>query len=528
MIRSLLVLTFACLFAYQVAAQSTQFSYQGRLVENGSPAHGTYDFRFILHSASSGANTQVGNLIEVTSVEVVNGIFTVALDFGNEFPGADRWLEINVKKTVNVIYTGLTPRQKLASVPYGVRAANVGVTSGDSIIEAINNGATTLSLNGYVRVKPAAPQSSTTATDGSDAMLNLSGVYSDGFQIQPNFKVNHDGTILGTGIGTPLSSTASDSFLPTGVGTRMFWYPRKAAFRAGHANTNPTTVFDTFLQAFLVSPGNQFDEFNIGHYSVAMGENVRASGVNGTAFGRDTQAAGAQSFAVGDANIASGMSSVALGYHAHTNARHGSFVFSDRSTQEEYLRAGVNNSANWRVVGGFRIFTSSNLTTGVTLQSGATISNWGQSNAVISTSVGALLTTGGVWTNASSRELKTGFARVDGREVLRKVASLPIDTWSYRSEDRGIRHIGPVSQDFRRIFGFGDNNEAIGTVDADGVALAAIQGLNDELKDRDTKIAAAAGKVAELELQVKRQQAAIESLTRLVCQRRTGAAVCRK
>src|SRR5690606_34273343 len=133
--------------------------------------------------------------------------------------------------------------------------------------------------------------------------------------------------------------------------------------------------------------------------------------------------------------------SVALGYHAHTNARQGSFVFSDRSSVDT-LRAGVNHSANWRVSGGFRIFTASNLSTGVTIQSGTSVSNWGQSSAVISTSTGALLTTGGVWQNSSDVNRKHLFESVRPDDVLARLRTVPIQTWTYKVEDDDVRHLG--------------------------------------------------------------------------------------
>src|SRR4029079_18724101 len=101
----------------------------------------------------------------------------------------------------------------------------------------------------------------------------------------------------------------------------------------------------------------------IGDYSVAMGEDVRASASNAVAFGLRSTAAQQSSFAVGEDNTASGAASVALGYHAHTNARQGSFVFSDRSSVDT-LRAGVNHSANWRVSGGFPVLHRRKPTTG--------------------------------------------------------------------------------------------------------------------------------------------------------------------
>ncbi|HYJ79365.1 MAG TPA: DUF6212 domain-containing protein [Longimicrobiaceae bacterium] len=176
-------------------------------------------------------------------------------------------------------------------------------------------------------------------------------------------------------------------------------------------------------------------------------------------------------------NTASGAASVALGYHAHTNARQGSFVFSDRSSVDT-LRAGVNHSANWRVSGGFRVFTASNLSTGVTIQSGASVSNWGQSNAVISTSTGAYLGTDGLWHDVSDVNRKHRFEDLDVEDVLIRLRDLPIATWSYRVDEPTVRHLGPTAQDFHRVFGLGSDPTTIAGVDEGGVALAGIQALD--------------------------------------------------
>lgn len=301
------------------------------------------------------------------------------------------------------------------------------------------------------------------------------------------FRVNVDG---GTLLGGEYDGGFSSRIPAEGSGTRMMWYPGKASFRAGYIN------------------GTQWDDANIGNYSVAIGENVRASGDHGVAFGLRTTAAQITSFAVGEDNTASGASSVALGYHAHTNARAGSFVFSDRSSVDT-LRAGVNHSANWRVSGGFRVFTSSNLSTGVTIQSGATTSNWGQSGAVISTSTGAYLSTGGTWTNSSDVNRKHRFATVAGEDVLARLRAMPISTWSYRTEDDDIRHLGPTAQNFRTAFGLGANETTIATVDADGVALAAAQALERRTAAQAEEIRALREENAALRARLDRLEAAL-------------------
>src|SRR5207302_1257077 len=93
-------------------AQGTAFTYQGRLTDNASPANGSYDLTFALFSVSSGAG-QVGTTITNTATAVSNGVFTVTLDFGANFPGAGRWLEIGARTNSGGAFATLSPRQKL-------------------------------------------------------------------------------------------------------------------------------------------------------------------------------------------------------------------------------------------------------------------------------------------------------------------------------------------------------------------------------------------------------------------------------
>jgi len=72
--------------------------------------------------------------------------------------------------------------------------------------------------------------------------------------------------------------------------------------------------------------------------------------------------------------------------------------------------------------------------------------------------------------------------------VLAQVVALPVTQWNYKAEP-GIKRIGPMAQDFHAAFHVGGDDTSISTVDEGGVALAAIQGLYAELRDRDAKIA---------------------------------------
>ena len=81
----------------------------------------------------------------------------------------------------------------------------------------------------------------------------------------------------------------------------------------------------------------------------------------------------------------------------------------------------------------------------------------------------------------SDRNLKRDFAPVDGEQVLKSLAELPITSWRYKTESGDARHIGPMAQDFKARFGVGTDDKYILQVDADGVALAAIKTLNDRV-----------------------------------------------
>jgi hypothetical protein len=134
----------------------------------------------------------------------------------------------------------------------------------------------------------------------------------------------------------------------------------------------------------------------------------------------------------------------------------------------------------------------------------------------IATSTGASLTTAGVWSNASDKNRKTDFKDADARAVLDKLAALPVRQWRYTNEIAGTRHIGPTAQDFSAAFGLGSDDKSIGTVDEGGVALAAIQGLNqkltEELKRRDAENAELKQQLAALEQDNEEREARLARL----------------
>jgi hypothetical protein len=109
----------------------------------------------------------------------------------------------------------------------------------------------------------------------------------------------------------------------------------------------------------------------------------------------------------------------------------------------------------------------------------------------------------------SDRHAKENFEPVNPQVMLAKVAALPLSTWNYKAQDAGIRHLGPMAQDFKAAFGLGESDTGITSVDADGVALAAIQGLNQKTEDRSQKSEA---RIQKLEAENAELKAAITEL----------------
>jgi len=107
----------------------------------------------------------------------------------------------------------------------------------------------------------------------------------------------------------------------------------------------------------------------------------------------------------------------------------------------------------------------------------------------------------GAITSGSDRNIKENFTTVDAGDVLAQVAALPITRWNYK-DDPSAQHIGPVAQDFLAAFGLGSDDKSIATVDADGIALTAIQGLNSKVNER----------VSEIRELIQKQQSEIEAL----------------
>jgi hypothetical protein len=134
-IRSVFVALIILFGITSSSAQTTSFTYQGKLSNNSTPATGNYDFEFRLYDAASGGSQQ-GTTQALTNVAVMAGIFTVGLDFGacpTCFNGAPRFLDLSVRPTGGGAFTPLSPRQQITSTPYAVKSLNAAAADGLSV-----------------------------------------------------------------------------------------------------------------------------------------------------------------------------------------------------------------------------------------------------------------------------------------------------------------------------------------------------------------------------------------------------------
>jgi len=109
------------------------------------------------------------------------------------------------------------------------------------------------------------------------------------------------------------------------------------------------------------------------------------------------------------------------------------------------------------------------------------------------------MTLAGTLTESSDASLKENFQPVEGREVLDRLAAVPIRTWNFKKDKAEVRHMGPVAQDFHAAFGLSGDARHIAPLDANGVALAAIQELDKSVQEKRSEIEALKKHNAELE-----------------------------
>ncbi len=245
--RLALFVLFICFSLTPVFSQTTEFTYQGSLKDGANAANGNYDFEFALFD-SLAAGTQIGTTLTRSTVAVAGGTFAVKLDFGSQFPGANRFLEIRVRLTGGGAFTPLTPRQLVNSAPYSVKSlsADNAVTAA-SAINAANattaaNATNALSLGGvaanqYVLTGDARLSDARSPLPGSGNYVQNT----TGQQPATNFNISGNGTAGGTLSAQNINSTfeyrfGGQTFLNS-VGTNSSFGVETGSANQGLSNT---------------------------------------------------------------------------------------------------------------------------------------------------------------------------------------------------------------------------------------------------------------------------------------------------
>jgi hypothetical protein len=200
-----------CLFALGAQAQTTAFTFQGKLNDNGVAANGGYDMQLKLYDvATVGSGTQIGVTVTFSSVPVTDGVFTVQPDFtANAFPGADRFVEVGVKPAGSGNpFTILSPRQPITPTPYALHSLNsITANSATTATNATNaTNATTATNATQLGGQPASNYVQSTDTRMTDARAPLAGstnyIQNTTVQEAANFNISGNGLVGGkVGIG---------------------------------------------------------------------------------------------------------------------------------------------------------------------------------------------------------------------------------------------------------------------------------------------------------------------------------------
>ena len=503
--RCLAVLTLIGQLA-QAAPPGTGFTYQGRLFIGDVPANGLYDLQFTNYDAAAGGNAL--GAFNTNALPVANGLFTVTLDFGAVFDGTPRWLEIS-ERTNNVGAFGtLAPRQLLAAAPYATYAAAAGTASSMPGLTILQNSSGAPNVIGGSSVNWVA-SGVVGATIGGGGATNVNGHFYTN-SISGDFGTIGGGyfnTIqtgspagtIGGGYENTIQTSARIATIGGGGMNAIQTEADHATISGGDNNTIQTaSAYATICVGFFNTIQTASEQATIGGgYVNTIQPNAKYATIGGG--DNNTIQTNADHATIGGgyynviqtnaqyATIPGGYKNSATNFAFaagnQAQAIHtGAFVWAD-STAAAFSSA-ANNEFAVRAAGGVRFVTGN---------PGLTV--YGPVTAM-------------AFNTLSDRNLKEHLGAVNPREVLDQVASLPIWRWNFKA-DAGTPHIGPTAQDFYAAFSVGSDDRHIATVDADGVALAAIQGLNQKLDETRADNAALRADNADL-------RARLEKLERLL------------
>ena len=528
-------------------AQGTAFTYQGRLDANGVPANGSYDLQFVLYAAASGGSSILSLQRPATSVS--NGLFTVSLEYGANFPGAARWLEIAVTTNGGSIFTILTPRQRLTPAPYAITASNLsgelaatqltgtlpsavlgGTYSGSlTFLNAANNfngfGDGLTHLNASELASGTVPDARLSANiaranqvwrigGNAGTSTDFIGTTDDQpFDVRVNntrvmrYRLTTDGTGNFTNAPNVIGGSPVNLALINVVGATI-------AGGGGNESVDGTALINkvsanfgtiggggqNLSSALGATVGGGVENSSSGNYATVTGGFINTAGgaiatvsggYNNTANGDYATVAG------GYGNTAGGDYAAVPGGRANAAAANHSFAAGNRAKaihQGSFVWADSRDFDFPSVFGnGFFVRCTSGSTFATAIDS------TGEPTSGVH-----LFAAADSWSSISDRNAKKNFSPVNAEAVLEKLAAMPVQSWNYKWESNtNTPHLGPMAQDFKAAFYPGRDDKSISTLEFDGVELAAIQGLNEKLeralKDKDLEIQQLKRSVADLQ-----------------------------
>ncbi len=304
---------------------------------------------------------------------------------------------------------------------------------------------------------------------------------------------NISGAFIGGGGDSSSSNTVTKDYGVIGGGVGNMTSGLRATIGGGKANraiADSAVVtggnFNTASGTNSFIGGGEENQASQSNTAVGGGFNNNASGEASVISGGTTNSASsfAATVAGGNTNTASGARSTVTGGEfneaaggyslvggrraKNSNAAHnGVFLFADSNDFD--FSSNAANQFRARATGGVQFVTA--------------IDGSGNDSAGVQVASG-----GGSWSSLSDRAAKQNFSAIDAREILQRVAQMPILKWNYKTQDARVQHIGPMAQDFYAAFNVGEDEKHITTIDADGVSLAAIQGLNQIVQEQNARI----------------------------------------
>jgi hypothetical protein len=494
-----LVLFVTACFGTMTVANAATFAYHGTLQDGGKPAEGKYDLELTLYSASAGGSA-IGGPLLLYAVPVHAGSFSTEADFGpSTRVQGDAWLAVKVRAAGSGEFAALSARSAVTaaaatSVCPGAwtLAGNAGNPAGsylgtaDSqpLIFEVNSaqvGRLTSNIAGHPNVvfgpatnSAAGAAASVTISGGAQNSGGDDAVIGGGYG---NFAA--DSSVVGGGHQNIASGYAA--VIPGGVqntagGNYSFAGGQTAYVRppadVGGGNTtgdqgtfvwNDTTTGADPNPTFSSTGPNQF----LVHAAGGVGINAPpvAPGVEFTLSSMD----GVANMFLHAGTATDGIL-VSTGAGSGTNNASFSIDNYDGLIADTHRRFFLNGS------NGF-VALNSSTTPAFPFVVGSSTKNGN----------GAHINTDGTYSSSSSRDFKEGFAAIDPTDILQRLVAMPIQTWQYKGAATG-RHLGPVAEDFKATFGLGYEDRYITTVDEEGVALAAIQGLNEKVEAENARL----------------------------------------